>query len=165
MTSGEWPTPATTAMVTHHLHLSKNCTQQHPASRANCPTHDSHCSKCNKTGHWGPKCCSGKPPQPRNAPLPRSATPTGSQHGKSRHPPRSHNCHLGQGGKTDAIDVGKDHSPQDEIALHSLQPSVTTVATTHATGNTKGAPTHDELFIDTTNYGSIGNTHPEEIMV
>ena len=28
-----------------------NCTQQHPASRTNCPTCDSHCSKCHKTGH------------------------------------------------------------------------------------------------------------------
>ena len=47
-----------------------NCTGQHPASRANCPEHDSHCSKCNKMGHWGPKCCGGKPLQPRNAPPP-----------------------------------------------------------------------------------------------
>ena len=31
-----------------------NCTQQHPAGRANCPAHDSCCSKCNKMGHWGP---------------------------------------------------------------------------------------------------------------
>ena len=42
--------------------------------------------------------------------------PTGSQHWKSRCPPRNHNhCHW-WGGKTDTIDVGKDHSPQDEIA-------------------------------------------------
>ena len=38
-----------------------NCTRQHPAGRANCCTCDSHCSKCNKMGHWGPKCCGGKP--------------------------------------------------------------------------------------------------------
>ena len=31
-----------------------NCTQQHPAGRANCPVCDTHCSKCNKMGHWGP---------------------------------------------------------------------------------------------------------------
>ena len=108
-------------------------------------------------GHWGPKCCGGKPPQPKNAPLPRNAPLTGSQHGKSRHPPRSHNCHPGRGGKTDSIDVGEDHSPQDEIALYGIQANMTTVATAHATGNTKGTPTYDELFIDAINYGTIGN--------
>ena len=142
-----------------------NCTQQHPDSRTNCPTQDSCCSKCYKMGHWGPKCCGGKPLQPKNAPPPRSAPPTGSQHGKSRCPPRSHNCHSGWGGKTDAIDVPKDHSPQDEIALHSLQTNVTTVFTAHATGNFKGAPAHDELFINAINHGTIRNTHPKEIMV
>ena len=68
-------------------------------------------------------------------------------------------------GKTDAIYEAKDHSPQDEIALHGIQSNVTTVATACTTGNTKGAHTHDELFIDATNYGTIGNTHPKEIMV
>ena len=34
-----------------------NCTQQHPAGRANCPACDTHCDKCDKMGHWGPKCC------------------------------------------------------------------------------------------------------------
>ena len=116
-------------------------------------------------GHWGLKCHSGKPLQQKNVPQPRSAPPTGSQHGKSRCPPRSHNHLPGCGGKTDTIDVGEDHSPQDEIPLHGLQPNATTVATAHTTGNTKGAPTHDELFIDATNYGTIGNTHPKEIMV
>ena len=62
-----------------------NCKQQHPAGRANCPAHESYCSKCDKTGHWGPKCHSGKPLQPRNAP------PPGSQQRKSRCPPRNHN--------------------------------------------------------------------------
>ena len=107
-----------------------NCTQQHPASRANCPAHDSHCSKYDKTGHWGPKCCGGKPLQSRNAP------PPGSQQRKSWCPPRNHNYHCGWGNKTDAIDVGEDHSPQDEIALHYIQPNVT-----------------------------VRNTHPREIMV
>ena len=142
-----------------------NCTQQHPAGRTNCPACDSHCSKCNKMVHWGPKCCGGKPLQPRNAPLPRNAPPTGSQPGKSRCPPRSHNCCPGWGGKTDAIDVGEDHSPQDEIALHGIQPNVTTVATACTTGNTKGAPTHNELFIDAINCGTVRIIHPEEIMV
>ena len=69
---------------------SKDClnyTQQHPAGRANCPACDTHCSKCDKMGHWGPKCCGGKPLQLSNAP------PPGSQQRKSRCPPRNHN-HL-----------------------------------------------------------------------
>ena len=116
-------------------------------------------------GHWGLKCRSGKPLQPRNVPQPRNAPPTGSQQVKSRCPPSNHNHHPGWGGKTNAIDVGEDHSPQDEIALHGMTPNVTTVATAPVTGNTKGAPTHDELFIDATNHSSVRNTHPKEIMV
>ena len=96
-----------------------NCTQQHPAGRANCPAHDSHCSKCDKMGHWGPKCRGGKLLQSRNAP------PPGSQQRKSRCPPRNHNTHQGQKNKTDTIDVREDHSPQDKIALHHIQPSKT----------------------------------------
>ena len=66
----------------------------------------------------------------------KECTPPGSQQRKSRCPPRNHNhCH-GQDNKTDAIDVGKDHSPQDEIALHYIQPNAT-----------------------------VRNTHPKEIMV
>ena len=65
-----------------------SCTQQHPASRTNCLTYDSHCSKCDKTGHWGLTCCSGKPLKPRNAPPLRTAPPTGLQHEKLI-------CHLG----------------------------------------------------------------------
>ena len=107
-----------------------NCTQQCPTSRANCTACDSHCSKCNKMGHWGPKCHGGKPLQPRKAP------PPGSQQRKSRCPPRNHNHCFGQDNKTDAIYVGEEHSPQDEIALHYIQPNVT-----------------------------VRNTHPKEIMV
>ena len=36
----------------------------------------------------------------------------------------------GQSNKTDTIDISEDHSPQDEIALHYIQPS-TTVRHTH----------------------------------
>ena len=107
---------------------SKDCpnyTQQHPAGRANCPVCDSHRSKCDKTGHWRPKCHGGRPLQPRNAP------PPGSQQRKSRCPPRNHNHHHGQGNKTNAIDVGKDHSSQDEIALHYIQPNMTVRNTHH----------------------------------
>ena len=98
-----------------------NCTQQHPASRANCPALDS----C-----WGTKCHGGKLPQSRNTP------PPGSQQKKSRCPPRNHNHCQGQNNKTDTIDVKGDHIPQDEIALHYIQPNTT-----------------------------IQNTHPKEIMV
>ena len=107
-----------------------NCTQQHPAGQANCPACDSCCSKCDKMGHWGPKCHGGKPLQPRNAP------PPGSQQRKSRCPPRKHNHCQGWNNKKDAIDVREDHSPQDEIALHYIQPNI-----------------------------KVRNTHPEEIMV
>ena len=107
-----------------------NCTWQHPAVQANCPACDSHCSKCDKMGHWGPKCHGGKPLQPRKAP------PPGSQQKKSRCPSRNHNYYQGHKSKTDTIDVREDHSPQDEIALHYIQPNVT-----------------------------VRNTHPEEIMV
>ena len=84
--------------------------QLHPAGRANCPARDSHCSKCDKMGHWGPKCHGGKPLQSRNAP------PPGSQQRKSRCPPRNHNHCQGQKKKIDAIDVREDHSPQDEVS-------------------------------------------------
>ena len=96
-----------------------NCTQQPQAGRANCPACDSHCYKCNKMGHWGPKCHGGKPLQSRNAP------PPGSQQRKSRCPPRNHNNCQGQSNMTDTIDIGEDHSPQDEIALHYIQPNAT----------------------------------------
>ena len=128
-TKGQQSTPTTAAMVTHHL-CPPNCTCQHPADRANCPARDSCCSKCNKMGHLGPKCCGGKPFQSRNAP------PLGSQQRKSRCPPRNHNTCQGWSNKTDTTDVDEDQSPQDEIALHYIQPSA-----------------------------SVRHTHPEEIMV
>ena len=128
----QWmPSARTKRQVAHTSHNSNghtpsapskdcpNCTQQHPVGRANCPAHDSHCSKCNKMGHWGPKCRGGKPLQPRNAP------PPGSQQKKSRCPPRNHNNYRGWSNKTDTIDVGEDHRPQDEIALHYIQPNMT----------------------------------------
>ena len=45
------------------------------------------------------------------------------------------------------ITVGKDHSPQDEIVLYGIEANSTTVATTHATVNTKEASTYDELLL------------------
>ena len=68
-------------------------------------------------------------------------------------------------GAIDAIDVGEDHSPQYEIVLYSIQANATTVVTTCATVDTKEAPTYNELFIDVINYGTVGDTHPEEIVV
>ena len=100
------------------------CTQHHPTGRINCPTRDLRCSKCDKIGHWGLRCHGGKPPPPKNAPL------TGSQHGKSRCPHGGHSFHPGKGGKTDVVDVGGDHSPQDEMVLYDVQVNTTTVATT-----------------------------------
>ena len=66
----------------------------------------------------------------------KECTSTWVTAGKSRCPPRNQNTCQGQKNKTDTIDVREDHSPQDEIALHHIQPSTT-----------------------------VQNTHPEEIMV
>ena len=124
-TKGRQPTPATAAMITHHLHPPRTVpTAPISTQLADCPACDTHCSKCNKMGHWGPKCRGGKPLQPRNTP------PPGSQQRKSQCPPRNHNHHQGQKNKTDTIDVREDHSPQDEIALHHIQ-TKTTVQNTH----------------------------------
>ena len=70
-----------------------------------------------------------------------------------------------QGGKTDATDLGKDHSPQDKIVPYCIQANMTTIATTCTTVNTKEALTYDELLIDVINYGTVGDTHPEKIVV
>ena len=155
-------------MVTHHLHPPGTAPIAHDSIQ---PAEQTalqgipKCSKCEKIGHWGPKCHGGKPPPAKNASLPKNAPLTGSQHGKSRFPPGSHSCHPGRGGKTDAIDGGEDHSPQDEIVLYGIQANLTTVATTHTKVNTEEAPTYHELFIDVVNCGSAGDTHPEEIVV
>ena len=116
-------------------------------------------------GHWGLKCCGGKPPPPSNAPLTKNAPPTGSQYGKSRCPPGCHSCHPGRGGMTDAIDVGEDHSPQDEIVLYGIQADASTVATTCTKVNAEEAPTYKKLFIDAIDYWPVGDTHPEKIVV
>ena len=113
-----------------------SCTQHHPAGRINCPTRDSRCSKCDKIGHWGLRCHSGKPPTPKNVP------PTGSQCGKSRCSHGSHSCCSGRGGKTDAEDVGEDHRPQDEVVLHGILVNVTTTDTTCTNANIREISTH-----------------------
>ena len=93
----------------------------------------------------GLRCCSGKPPPPKNAHL------TGSQCGKSRFPHGGYSCCPGKGGKTDAIDVGEDHSPQDEIVLYGIQADLTTVATTCTDVNLGEISTHStEAFTKVT---------------
>ena len=42
---------------------------------------------------------------------------------------------------------------------------MTTVATTHMKVNAEEAPTYDKMFIDVINYGTVGDTHPEKIVV
>ena len=86
-----------------------NCTQQHPASRANCSAQDSHCSKCDKidTGDQNAVVASHLN---QGMHLCQGCAPNWVTAWESRCPPRIHNCHPGRGGKTDAIDVGKDHS-------------------------------------------------------
>ena len=42
---------------------------------------------------------------------------------------------------------------------------MSTVGTTCTKVNAEEAPTYDELFTDMINYGTIGDTHPEKIMV
>ena len=118
-TKGRQPTPATAAMVIHHLHL-QGLSQLHPTAPSWQSKLPSMWLPLFQMGHWGPKCCGGKPLQSRNAP------PPGSQQRKSRCPPRTHNTHQGWKNKTDTIDVREDHSPQDEIALHHIQHSTTT---------------------------------------
>ena len=117
------------------------CTQHHLTGRTNCPTRDSRCSKRDKIGHWGLRCHSGKPPPPKNAPL------TGSQCGKSRCPHGSCSHHPGRGGETDAIDVGEDHSPQDEVVLFGIQVKVTTIATTCTNVNIGEISTHSHRSV------------------
>ena len=169
MTGIQQPTPATIAMVTHQLHLLKTA----PAA-------------CNSTQPAEQTAQHGIPIAP-NA----TRWDTGDQNGvvashfsrgmhlhqemhlQLGHHRWSPDAHLGTttatlhgvANKTDAIDVSEDHSPQHEIAIHSIQPNMTTVATPCATGNTKGAPTHNELLINAINHSSVRNTHPKEIIV
>ena len=118
-----------------------NCTWHHPTSKRNCPTRDSRCSKYNKMGHWELRCHGGKPPPPKNAPL------TESQCGMSRCLHGSCSCCPGRGGKTDAIDVGEELSPQDEVVLCGIQMEATAIATTYTNVNIGEISTHStEMF-------------------
>ena len=42
---------------------------------------------------------------------------------------------------------------------------MSTIATTQSKVNAEEVPTYDELFIDAINYGTIGDTQPEKIVV
>ena len=105
-------------LVTHIKTLIDHCEMINDEHHKHKLHHHIICAYCH-WGHWGPKCCGGKPLQPRNAP------PPGSQQRKSRCPPRNHNNCQGWSNKTDTIDVDEDHSPIDEIALHYIQPNPT----------------------------------------
>ena len=101
-----------------------NCTSQHPASRASCLAHDSIVPNATKwdTGDQNAVVAS------------HSNQGTHLHLGHSRGSPDAHlettTTAKGRSNKTDTIDVDEDHSPQDEIALHYIQPN-TTVRHTH----------------------------------
>ena len=131
--SGQQPTSAKIAMVTHHLHPPRTVQTGHDSTQ------------------WAEQTALHMIPIVPNA----TRQDTGDQNamvashsnqgmhphlGHSRGSPDAHlgttTTTVGRGNKTDTIDGGKDHSPQDEIALHYIQPNMT-----------------------------VRNTHPKEIMV
>ena len=126
-TKGGQSTPATTAMVTHHLHpprtvpTAPNSTQSADQTAQHVIPIVPNVTKWD-TGDQNAMVASHSNQGMHLHP--------GSQQRKSRCPPRNHNHHQGQNNKTDTIDVNEDHSPQDEIALHHIQTS-TTVRHTH----------------------------------
>ena len=129
-TSSKWPTAATTAVVTHHLHPPRTVPTAHNSTQLAEQTAQ-HVIPIvpnvtrQDTGHHGGQATPTK-----------ECTSTWVTAEEVQMPTLNHNhCH-GWDNKTDAIDVGKDHSPQDEIALHYIQP-----------------------------YATVRNTHPTEIMV
>ena len=86
-----------------------NCIRHVQPGCTHCPTKD---MKCNKISHWNPKYQGGKPP-PKTDDLQRG------QHRTWWGTPKRHS---GQNKRTDAIDVGYDDSPQDEIMKLWNQP-------------------------------------------
>ena len=57
----------------------------------------------------------------------------------------------GRGGKTDAVDIGEDDSPLDEIVLYGIQVNVTTIATPPTDVNIGEISTHStEAFAKVT---------------
>ena len=88
-----------------------NCTKCHQPGRGHCPAKESKCSKCNRTGHWTPKCLSGKPALKTSN---QQRGHHGTWCGTSRQYPESSKM-------TDTIDidVGKDDSPR--MKSHSME--------------------------------------------
>ena len=92
-TNGKWPTPATTAMVTHHLHPPRAVPTAPNSTKLAEQTVQHMILIVPNATKWDigdQNASDGKPLQPRNAP------PPGSQQRKSRCPPRNHNNHRGQ---------------------------------------------------------------------
>ena len=87
-----------------------NCTKRHQPGRAHCPAKDSKCDKCQKIGHWRPKCRGGRPP-------PRTQGPPRGQQGTNR---GTYKRHTGQK-RTDAIDIADGDSPPDEVSLYGIK--------------------------------------------
>ena len=132
-TKGRQPTPATAAMVTHHLHPPRTVPTAPNSTQMAEQTAQHVIPIVPNVTKWDigdPNAMVASHSNQGNAP------PPWSQQRKSRCPPRNHNHHQGWKNKTDTIDVREEHSPQDEIALHYIQPNTT-----------------------------VRHTHPEEIMV
>ena len=132
-TSGKWPTPATIAMVTHHLHPPRTAPTPHDSTQLAEQTALHVIPIALYATRWD----TGD----QNAMVASHSNQGMHLHlGHSRGSPDAHLrttiTTMGQDNKTDAIDVSKDHSPQDEIALLYIQPHLT-----------------------------VRNTHPKEIMV
>ena len=127
-TSGEWPTPATTAMVTHHLHPLRNAPTAHNSTQLAEQNALHVIPTAPNVTRWD----TGD----QNAVV--ASHSNQGMHLQLGHSRGSPDVHLGTtitavGGdnKTDAIDASKDCSPQDEIALQYIQPNVT-VRNTHS---------------------------------
>ena len=132
-TKGRQPTPATAAMVTHHLHPLRTVPTAHNSTQLAEQTAQHVIPVVPNVTRWDTGDQNAMVASHSNQGMhPYLGHSRGSPDG----PPRNHNHCQGQNNKTDTIDVNEDHSPQDEIALHHIQPNMT-----------------------------VKNTHPEEIMV
>ena len=132
-TSSEWPTPVTTVVVTHHLHPPRTVPTAHNSTQPAKETALHVIPVVPNATRWD----TGD----QNAVVASHSNQGMCPHlGHSRGSPDAHlgptTTIMGWDNKTDAIDVGEDHSPQDEIALYYIQPNTT-----------------------------VRNTYPKEIMV
>ena len=121
-TRGEGPTPATTAMVTHHLHPPRTVPTAHDNTQLAEQIVLHVIPIAPNVTRWD----TGDP----NAMVASHSNQGMHLHlGHSRGSP---DVHLGTtttaiGGATKQMpySVGEDHSPQDKIALHYIQPNMT----------------------------------------